>query len=488
MLKNSVTRVKKIAEKLTESDEVDFEFPFFMVYLHAITSGTLSRLIMLRLAAEKIIFHSTSKYLNHILDLTENWRYSQSKASEIVSETVPTDEFKDFLYKFSQSVSVGEPTDDFIKMYYKNWVAEYEASRLQDLDKLKNLSDAYLPLMSVTLFMSTTMLFSSIFYEGETMIVLTILVVIVISFLLYLISWLIFQTARPDNLLLDKQKEKSRKRVKVELIGLASVTLGVLIIVLPIGSNFQKLIFTGLSITIGGAVGKWYIGKVKQKEKDYPAFFRYISSNLGANIPLIQVIDSARETDFGSLNDAVEILYNKLKMRVKPKVAWWSFETELDSNLIRKINLIMTDTLATGGDIEKASKVIEEFHHIYTTVRRKRYSACSYHIGILIPLYVVMASLFGVIDGFFSALTVFLGKLESVVDFISIPSVEFMRLFFLFSLIIFALNNVFSLYNMEGDSRFTILFYLGIQLALGGAFYLGITSMVTKYLSSVAYL
>jgi hypothetical protein len=41
---------------------------------------------------------------------------------------------------------------------------------------------------------------------------------------------------------------------------------------------------------------------------------------------------------------------------------------------------------------------------------------------------------------------------------------------------------------MEGDSRFTILFYLGIQLALGGAFYLGITSMVTKYLSSVAYL
>jgi archaellum biogenesis protein FlaJ (TadC family) len=303
---------------------------------------------MLRLAAEKIIFHSTSKYLNHILDLTENWRYSQSKASEIVSETVPTDEFKDFLYKFSQSVSVGEPTDDFIKMYYKNWVAEYEASRLQNLDKLKNLSDAYLPLMSVTLFMSTTMLFSSIFYEGETMIVLTILVIIVISFLLYLISWLIFQTARPDNLLLDKQKEKSRKRVKVELIGLASVTLGVLIIVLPIGSNFQKLIFTGLSITIGGAVGKWYIGKVKQKEKDYPAFFRYISSNLGANIPLIQVIDSARETDFGSLNDAVEILYNKLKMRVKPKVAWWSFETELDSNLIRKINLIMTDTLATG--------------------------------------------------------------------------------------------------------------------------------------------
>jgi archaellum biogenesis protein FlaJ (TadC family) len=99
-----------------------------------------------------------------------------------------------------------------------------------------------------------------------------------------------------------------------------------------------------------------------------------------------------------------------------------------------------------------------------------------------------MASLFGVIDGFFSALTLFLGKLESVVDFISVPSVEFMRIFFLFSLIVFALNNVFSLYNMEGDSRFTILFYLGIQLSLGGAFYLGITSMVTKYLSSVAYL
>lgn len=486
MLKSSAARFQKIAEKLSESDEVDFEFPFFMLYLNAITSGTLSRLVMLRFAAEKIIFQSISKYLESILDLTENWRYSQSKASEIVSETVPTDDFKDFLYKFSQSVSVGEPTDDFIRMYYRNWLAEYEANRMQDLDKLKNLSDAYLPLMSVTLFMSTTMLFSSIFYEGETMIVLTILAVVIISFLLYIISWLIFHTARPDNLLIDKQKEKSRRRIQVEMIGIISVAVGVFIILLPLQSNFHKLIYSGISITIGGGAGKLYIRKVKEKEKDYPSFFRYISSNLGANIPLLQVIDSARETDFGSLNGAVEVLYNKLKMRVNPRVAWWSFETELDSNLIRKINLIMTDTLATGGDIDKASKIIEEFHHIYTTIRRKRYSACSYHIGILIPLYVVMASLFGVIDGFFSSLMIFLGMLEGVVDFIAVPSVEFMRVFFLFSLIIFALNNVFSLYNMEGDSRFTILFYLGVQLTLGGAFYAGITSMVTKYLSTIA--
>jgi archaellum biogenesis protein FlaJ (TadC family) len=61
-----------------------------------------------------------------------------------------------------------------------------------------------------------------------------------------------------------------------------------------------------------------------------------------------------------------------------------------------------------------------------------------------------------------------------------------MRLFFIFALVLFAFNNVFSIYNMEGDSRFTILFYIGMQMALGGTVYLIISEAVANYLAGVA--
>jgi len=481
------TKIRSLINYLNEGDDVNFEFPFFMVYLCAITSDTLSRLVMIKYAAEKRIFKSISPHLYKILDLTEKWRYSQAQATEIVSDVAPTEDFKDFLYKFSQSVSVGEPTSDFIQQYYKTWIAEYETSNLQALDRLKTLSDAYLPLVSVVLFMSTTMLFSTIFYEGETMIVLAIMIVLIISFILYIISWLIYKTAKPDGVLIDGQLEKTKNRIQVERVGYFFLLSSAVTLLIPIGW-FVKLSLVGFQLGIGGAYGRRYISKVKKKEDDYESFFRYISSNLAADIPLLSVVESAVETDFNSLNESIENLYKKLQLRVEPKIAWWSFETELDSKLIRKINLIMTDTLYSGGDMEKASRIIEEFYHIYHSIQRKRYSAVSYHVGILVPLYVVMGALFGVIEGFFLSLNTFLGKLEGVVEFITIPSIEFMRLFFLFSLIIFAFNNVFSIYNMEGDSRFTLMFYSGIQLGLGSLFFLITNTAVGGYLSTIAFI
>ena len=51
-------RKSKFLENMSSGDKIEFEFPFFMLYLKSITSGTISRLIMLQVAAEKDIFLS----------------------------------------------------------------------------------------------------------------------------------------------------------------------------------------------------------------------------------------------------------------------------------------------------------------------------------------------------------------------------------------------------------------------------------------------
>ncbi len=486
MLSLKKLRELKFLENMSSGDKIEFEFPFFMLYLKSITSGTISRIIMLQVAAEKGIFKHISPFLTRIIVLMTQWRYPQAKATEIMSYETPTKDFSDFLFKFSQSIASGEPVNQFVDKYYANFIAEYNATRMQSMNRLKTLSDAYLPMISITLFMTTTMLISSIFYDAKVMIIIAILIVIIVSFVLYVISWLIFQSSKPDNLLIQDQKEKPPARKRAEYASMMAIIVSTGILTIPFENHFMHFVLIGIVFFMAGLIGKQYVGKVKAREKDYPTFFRYMASNLSANIPLLQIMDSAVETDFGSLNDVIKSLNNKLRIRVEPKVAWWSFETEIDSLLIRRINTIMTDTIYTGGDLGKAYKHIEEFYHLYTTLRNQRYTAVGYHVGLAIPIYVVAAALFAVIDGFFSSLVGFIGEMATMLDFFSVPDVEFMRLFFIFALGLFSLNNVFSIYNMEGDSRFTVLYYMGMQLTLGGIVYLVISEAVKGYLSGVA--
>jgi len=479
-------KLAKFIEGLSKGDKIEFEFPFFMLYLRSITSGTISRVLMLQVASEKLIFNSIMPYLKRILVLMTQWRYPQAKATEIMSTETPTKEFSDFLFKFSQSIASGEPVNLFIEKYYTNYMAEFESSRMQAINRLKTLSDAYLPMLSITLFMTTTMLISSIFYDPAIMILLAIMIVIIVSFILYVLSWLIFQNAKPDAILVQEQKEKPPSRQRAEHAAIMSLVLSGLVLFIPFESQFMHFIIIGILLFLGGLVGRTYVNNVKKKEIDYPAFFRYMASNLSANIPLAQILQSASETEFASLDPVIQSLNNKIKMRVEPRIAWWGFETEIDSTLIRRVNTIMTDTIYTGGDLGIASKFIEQFYHIYVTIRERRYAAVSYHVGLVVPLYVISAALFGTIDGFFTSLIEFIGEMASLLDFFSVPEISFMRLFFVFALALFSLNNVFSVYNMEGDSRFTVLYYTGMQMALGGTVYLIISEAVANYLGGVA--
>ncbi len=108
----------KFLESMSSGDKIEFEFPFFMLYLKSITSGTISRILMLQVTTEKEIFKFIEPYLTRILVLMTQWRYPQAKAAEIMSGEAPTKELSDFLFKFSQSIASGEPVNQFVDKYY----------------------------------------------------------------------------------------------------------------------------------------------------------------------------------------------------------------------------------------------------------------------------------------------------------------------------------------------------------------------------------
>ncbi|MCD6530175.1 type II secretion system F family protein [Candidatus Bathyarchaeota archaeon] len=480
-------RIKRLFQSLSLGDKIESEYPFFLLYLRSITSGAVSRLALLQMASKKAVYKHIAPYFKKILNLVSEWRYSQASACNALSREVPSRNLGGFLYRMSQSIKSGEPVSQFVEREYLQFSSQYYEKRMRAIERLKSLSDTYLPINSVTIFLCVTILLSSIFFSPKTMILLAILSVVGISGALFALSWRIYKAARPDGVMIEEENPKlNSMRRLILLAALASgITLVATPLITPFKDYFYPITLAGAPLLLVGYLGKRYIRDVKKCEEQYPAFLRHIGSNCAVEIPILTVLKSACETDFGVLNRAVKRLYAKLLMRLEPEVAWWSFEIELGSRLIQRVNTILTEVLYTGGDVTSTSKLLGDFYFTYTTLRRRRYQVVSYLVGMLIPLHMAMAGLFAVIDGFFSALADFMSEISVFISFLSPPPVSFFKFFFLFTLVLMAFNNSIAVYAMEGDSRFTLLFYLGLLLTAGGAIYLVTSTLTFNYLSSI---
>jgi len=443
---------------------------------------------LLKTASEKIIFKNIGRFLKRIITLVTEWRYSQAEACSNLSEAVPSKTLGSFLYRLSQSINSGEAINTFVEREYKNFSASYYENKMQAIERLKATCDTFLSLESVTLFLCVTILISSIFFSPELMITLSILTVVTLSAILFFLSWYIFKLSKPDGILAEAEVKPKRRR-QLEYVGLSSLAIAakVFLILLQRFPLSYCLIGAGIPMLLAGALGKIYVSKIKKREEEYPAFLRYVASNCAVEVPVIMALKGIQETGFKYIGKAIRRLYAKLKMRVEPRVAWWSFEVELDSKLIQRINEIFVDTLYTGN-LARVAKILEEFYFTYVTIRRRRYQVVSYLVNVLAPLYAAIAGVLAVINGFFVALSEFMMQISAFISFLTPPPVDFMNFFFTFLLVALALNNSIAIYTMEGDSRFTILFYIGLFLTCGGATFSAINTATYNYLSSIAKL
>jgi archaellum biogenesis protein FlaJ (TadC family) len=181
----------------------------------------------------------------------------------------------------------------------------------------------------------------------------------------------------------------------------------------------------------------------------------------------------------------VKRLYARLNFRIGSNVAWRSFETEVDSQLIYRVNEVFTDVLYRGGNVNEVSKLIESMYFIYTNIRRRRYQIVSYLNGLLVPLHVAMCGMLAIVSGFFTSLSKFISYMPTILPLQTSLPIEFINMYFLFVLTLFSLNNAASIYSIEGDSHFTLIFFLGLMLSTGSLIY-GLTfQLATGYLSSI---
>ncbi len=478
-------RFKNPFSRLTASSGVESEYPFFLLYVRCLATSAISRLQLFSITAQKDVFRHIASYMKRISILTEKWRYGQADACEAVSRKAPTKAFKEFLLRMAQSIRAGEPIQDFLSREYTNFMTIHPEQRERSLQRLRHLADAYSAVFTSGVFLAVISILIVTMLPFSALLPMLMIVAASIMAGLNMVAVIMFKAAKPDDVLIS-EKTKPRTRRILELFAVSSIAAAALLLLATqsYGSNIS-LLAASLPILAAGVAGKLYVKTVKKREEAYQAFLRNLLSYLSGGVPVLLALKNILDVKYGALTKPIKNLYAKLVLRIDPQIAWRAFEIETGSELIRRLDATLLDTVYKGGDIAETGKLVNQLYTAFMAIRRRRYQVVSYFQGIITPLHAAMCALMGMISAFFKLLFQYASMVSTIVTFMYVPPIEFIDLYLIFLIVTFSISNAMALYFIEGDSRYSFLFYLGLLLASGAAGFTAAHYLTTEYLSKI---
>ena len=466
-------------KRLAFSDLED-EFLYFLLYLRCLATAPLERDVLIKKVSEAHVFPAIRSVFNKINVLVRHWNMPMSRVLRRMADNVKSRSLREFLQRFSESIEGGEPIEHFIKREYVKHLTLYEDIFKRNIDRLKHISDAFISVESS----STLLIISVLLTAMLTALPLIVPLIVVVSIPLasLMLSLVIQKLSRAEHILA-RVRSKSKKRLLIEILSIISPSIGSLMGgVYLINDNF--LYFTlclGISMLIPGICGKIFLRRVKKMEEKYYLFLRNFNASYSSNVPLYDCLRACLITDYGILNKPLRKMFSRINMGFRYEECFRAFEDETNSKLIKRLNFILFDSMLLGGNIEECGRVIDSFYVTMTTLRKRRSHVVGYFRGLVIPLYIVLSAICGVMNAILAFFHRFTGILSKILGTSSVLALSELNLYFMLMIVLIAISNAIAIYLMEGEARFNILFYLGLNLVLGGIVYSLATDTVSKY-------
>jgi len=211
------------------------------------------------------------------------------------------------------------------------------------------------------------------------------------------------------------EEEYEAGRSSEDLVVLSSIGIGVAtglvgIILYQASSQLGgALVLLGLLIGVlpFGLISFLKNRAVREMENQFPSFLRDLAESKKGGMTLIQAFGSAKETDYGRLNQEIDKIHKQLSWGIPfPKVIR-RFSKRMDSSpVIQELVSILLQSFKSGGDITKTiDSIAEDASSLKETVQKKNsqikqqifimYTIYLLFIGITVGLYFLLAQLMG---------------------------------------------------------------------------------------------
>ncbi|MBD3388454.1 MAG: archaellar assembly protein FlaJ [Candidatus Altiarchaeales archaeon] len=446
---------------------------YFITYTGSLSTLHVKRRQLFRLSSQRVEYGEIAKVMEKVAYLADYWNLGLVRTCRKLSTLVPSKILGNFLDRMSAAFDFGERVDLFLKQEQSAVMEDYSTEYKQSLQTLSLIQDA---LVSLTIAVSFMMAISFMLplIMGYSIYVLVALSGVALFFIdilsLVFIDSFITHDLICHHLPIKAPEYRRIRAVMIPIFILCIVLAIPLLWFRPFGAPTPLLIALSLSPLAGiGVLGSRLESAVIKKDQAFPAFIRSLGGSLSARGgSLVGTLGPLRIHEFGVLNDPVESLYARLRVRCDKFQSWMYFAGETGSNMIEKFGSIFIQVINLGGDPEEASQIISDNFIKLLSLRELRLQLASsvkgvYYgtiLGVTGAAYATLRMV-GILDNTFkqsfasiaqtpSMGSLMMGLLPSIGE-INIPLVEDM-LFVV--LVIHAAFSAYSIKMVDGGTKY----------------------------------
>lgn len=398
-----------ITWKNKETD-INEKMHFFITHLRVLAISDLSIKDIMDVLGDKKVYGNLGEEIRKIRVLSVQWKTPLERAFRFVAERTPSKILKDFLDRFSQSVSSGVNHRDFIESEQEGVMEEYKTMYESSNDVITVLNEIYVALLTSIVFLMVFGIiapmvaaadFSTYMYGSSFVFIAS-----EVCLLYFVYSFI------PKDEIWHKSSRKSEKEKKINrffilsVLGVAAVGAVLFVAKYVLAVSFIQIIpfeiLTAISFTpliIPGLMVLLEEEEISRREKNFMGFI----PSLGAiatmkSGKITESVYYLSQKDYGILTSSILNLYKRLYTRINDTASWEWFGVETHSNYIQRFSEMFRESTYSAANPRKVANMITENMRKIKNLRFKKLTvlkttnALLYGVtlGITLTIYVTL--------------------------------------------------------------------------------------------------
>lgn len=498
-----INLIKEVSMKIRESRILRNFYPIVIMHLYSLSTVTSSpRDVMSIAGSSKYALGELTKIFIRISILTRRWNYTLHRAIKLTSSSIREEKIRSFLQRLSYSLNMGVNLESFMKIEYEKLLETSAAEFDRAVERVRRYIEAYSALLTSTSFLSVSMLLTSIIYSLEVEKILTYSV-IMIAGSLALIIFLMARILPPDPLIhnehLKPDSLKFIEKANSLMIFPCIFTSIILMISLNVSSSMSQslmsslvpipisLIVPGIPLMILGRIGKKWVKQAEKIDEHYPSFIKSLGDAISVVSSLKEASRILEVNDYGPINRLIKRLRMRLEAGFQQNKSLNIFGLESLSSLVLKTIRIIADSIFFGARPDVYARSVYDYTIKHLIDRKKRKQTAGTLKGLAIPLQATLVAVTALIAVLTKILYKFSLLIRDWLPLLATIHPTHVSAYFYSIILVVALSSSIAIYVVEGDSKFTLTYFLGLLLTLSGLTYflvsLGSESLFNLFIS-----
>jgi archaeal flagellar protein FlaJ len=337
---------------------------YFITYAGSLSTLHVKRRQLFRLSAQRVEYGEIAKVMEKVSYLSDYWNLGLVRTCRKLSTLVPSRILGNFLDRMSAAFDFGEAIDTFLKNEQSAVMEDYATEYKQSLQTLGLVQDALVSLTIAVAFMMTIAFMLPLIMGYDIYILVGLsgvaFLLIDVMSIIFIDSFITHDTIC-HKLPIKAPEYKKMKALLVPVIALCLILLVSLLILRPLPWTPILLAISCTPLAVIGVMAGRMESSVISKDQAFPAFIRSLGGSLAARGgSLVGTLGPLRIHEFGVLNEPVNKLYTRLRIRCDKFQSWMYFAGETGSSMIEKFGSIFIQIVNLGGNPEKASIIIND--------------------------------------------------------------------------------------------------------------------------------